>query len=295
MLGPGTFCRSLCRARRSSPGALSVRARRAVSGPGALCVGAQLFVSGPGALCVGPRSFLSGCVWGPGGSLCRGPALCPALFVSGPGALCRGSLCRGPALCVGARRSLCRGPALCLSGPAASVRSVSGPGGSLCRGPALARRVLCRGPTLCVGAQPSFFVSGPGAASGPDEVSGGVGVCFCQASAVSMSLFVSGPNACRAQPRAAHPFMRPRNSAAPIRPPAPHKAAGHPSRLPPGPHPAPIPLILPRIALRVPSSDPSATPRATDPAPRAPSSHHPSGPARSLFPAKNPKPYCLGE
>ena len=170
--GPGAPCVGARRcwvgvgARPSSPGALSVRARRSVSGPNALCVGARRFVSWPGALRIGARR-----------SLCRG--LVRHLSVVGRRSLFGGrrSLCRGPALSVGARRrdrrSLCRAPALFVSArhslylaAAISVRVCLEPGlflyrslalfGALCRGPTLSYRAPAISVTVCL--EPGLFL-----------------------------------------------------------------------------------------------------------------------------------------
>ena len=296
VLGPATLPAVSVSGLAVSVGALSVSGpRRSLSAP-------ALSVSGPGALCVGPQR-----------SLCRAPALSVsglgalfvgALFVSGLGALCgaRRSMCRDPALsasgpgalCVGTQRSLrslCR-RSLCRSLCRAQVVSVSGPGSlcvgawrSLCWAPpsgpgiyCVARRSLCWASALslscrarrCLCRDPSAFsVSDPGglslcrrpvfSASSRGALCVGTHHSLCRAPA----LFVSH-SLCLAPPlsrEVRRSLCRPRHSL----------------------------CWAPTVSVSL-SACHSSGPRAPTAQIRVPSS-----PARSLFPARNPKPYCLGE
>ena len=252
-----------------------------MSGPSALCFGRLCArVGGPalsGGLCVSAQH-----------SLCRAPAL----SLSGPRAF-GWFLCWGLALSlspsVGARRCLCQGMSgpSAVSGPGGPLPTLSVPGpGGLCVG---ARRSLCQASVvsvLCRG--PALSVSRPGVAFGRFLCRGPalslyVGArrclcrgprCLCQGLALSGGLCVgarrslcrgAGPgNLC--QGLCQGPAVLPQPSLC--------RASGPPirSRGPP---------------------DQRATHPSTGPQLR--SACHPSSPARSLFPAENPKPYCLGE
>ena len=286
--------------------ALCAGARRSfVSGPALLCRGAALLVSGPGALCVGARRFVSG----PGAPLCRGAVT--ALFVSGPGTLRVGArrsfqapalsvrVCVEPglflyrssalfsALCVGARRSpavsLCQDPALCvgvcvksqrcpvvwpgaLSVGRRSWRSLSGCVWSpdcFCIGARALQRSLCRGQAL----SGALSDSGPGARRASAVVSEFVSLFLLRFG----GLYVSGPAGLQLPSSA---------RSAPVR----HLRSIRVHSFGTVGAPAPIRVTIRRRKL----------PSACHPLARAPS-RHPSSPARSLFPGKNPKLCCWGK
>ena len=210
--------------------------------------------------------------------LCRGRAL----PVSGPSALCVDlwrSLCRAAPL---SRRSVCRAPAL----------SVRGPGG-LCVGP---RRSLCRGPgALCVGSRRTLCRAPALHQMLRLQTCTALQVCFMAIDfrIINVGYLRAKPSS---EPRAAHvpPSLVPLSSSAGLcnsavlsppaqsRVPPELRAACHPS----GP-PAPSAIRCAGPQLRLPLS------RSAGPQLRA--ACHPSNPARSLFPGKNPKPYCLGK
>ena len=324
-IGPRRSPAALC----VGPGALRVGFRLCRSG--ALCVPA-ISVSGAGARCVGPRRrslcrSLAVCVaprrsriagpdtqipdkkTGRGAGLMQraGPTESAGLTQRllgpdtesarprahrEPGPRRRHCLCRVPALSVWAHRSLTglplpcwgwspvvlfqrslrRGPALFV-GPLLSVLvgrwralSVSGRGG-LCVGP---RRSLCRPATLVlfVGLRHSLAVCFWFRARSSDACSSA-----CHPFKPQRSACLSGPRAPSSDPRAAHRSPALTLSVHPSGP-APPRMQTHTIRR--GWHPAPI---------RVPPSGPAG--------PQLRSACHQSSLARSRFPGKNPKPYCL--